>query len=119
MTVLVDDLSKVVNRICRRSRSGEAEPTGRIADSRGCLSGAVIYSRRRGSVANRIQSQINIAEVRICERLVKDVEEPSAELKFLAFSDVEVLKERDIKVTGGRPANVEWRLERTVLTETR
>lgn len=104
MTVLVDDLAKVVNRICRRSRSGEAEPTRRIADSRGCLCGAVIYSRRRGSVANRVQSQINIAEVRICERLVKDVEEPSAELKLLAFSNVEILKERHIKVTGGWPA---------------
>lgn len=126
-TVLVDDLTEVVNRIASVTRTaiGEPESTSRIARISNVSS--VSVGNVKSSQANRIQRQEDVASSQVCRRdvdgrrirLVEDIEQSGPELNLLRLSDVEVLEERDVEVAATRSANVERRLRWSSVRETR
>ena len=126
-TVLVDDLTEVVDRVASVTRTtiGVAEATSRIARIRNVSS--VSIGNVESPQTNRIQRQEDVTSSqvggsgidlgRIC--LVEDVEQSRTELNLLRLSDVEVLEERDVEVTTTRSANVERWLRWSSVRETR
>lgn len=96
-SVLIRDLSKVVERV-RIKRVTLSWVTNAVRTTQSIWNGDVL-------IASRVECQIDIAGTettggrnltRIC--LVEDVEEARSELELLTFTEVEVLKERNVKV---------------------
>src|SRR5690242_4748704 len=111
MAVLVQDRSEVI-------RVGDPEPAGRVADVVH-RSAVPVRDAADPAQALRIEVQLDIAEVRVGEGLVEDVEEARAELQVLTLREVERLEQRDVRVVPARAAEVIRRLVRSVVPEAR
>ena len=116
--MLVNHFTKVSSGVASVTRTSicVSESTRRItgASRTSTVSGRYGNSAVTHSVEREVDiaiPQAKRARVDLCRiRLVEDVEESGSELELRRFSDIEVLKERDIEVAATRRPNIEGRL---------